>query len=64
MEINPKDFPGGFDVTGQMYQSTKRFKQHFSQNNACFAFNINLWRGSVWGILANGKRKLLKQVFN
>lgn len=64
MEINIKDYPGGFDVTGQLYRSTKRFKRHYSMHYAGLAFNINLWRGSVWGILPNGKRKLLKRVFN
>lgn len=46
----------GIDVYG------KRFRIHTS--SAMHAFGINLWRGSVWKILENGKRKLLKRVYN
>lgn len=40
----------------------KRFR--FTYNNAMWAFGINLWKGSVWGVLDNGKRKLLKRAYN
>jgi hypothetical protein len=54
-------YPGGFDVTGVCVDGS-RFKQHHS--NVCMAFGINLWRGSVWGVKADGKRTKLKSVYN
>lgn len=50
-----------FIVTGKT-TSGKRFK--LTYRNALSAFGINLWRGSVWGLLPNGKRKLLKRIMN
>ncbi len=32
--------------------------------SAGHADGINLWLGSVWGVRADGTRKLLKRVFN
>lgn len=50
-------------VTGLLYNSNKRFRR--SVNLAAFALSINLWRGSVWGVRKdNGKKKLLKRVYN
>lgn len=46
----------GVDVYG------KRFKLVYS--NFIQATCINLYRGSLWGVKADGTRKLLKQVFN
>lgn len=51
-----------FIITGLYYQSTRRFSLRCSI--AYQAYHINLWRGSVWGVLSSGKRKLLKRVFN
>ena len=47
-------------VTG-VDRNGKRFRKEFSEPR--WAFGINLWRGSVWGLL-NGKRKLLNRVYN
>jgi len=43
----------GVDVYG------KRFK--IVTDNAIHAFGINLFRGSVWEVDKNGKRKLLRR---
>jgi len=56
-----KDFVR-FDVTGVLYHSERRFKQSYT--GYYFAMGINLWRGSVWGVLPSGKRRLLKRVSN
>lgn len=50
-----------FDVTG-VDRNNKRFKKTYSDPR--FAFGINLWRGSVWGVTIEGTRKLLKRVYN
>lgn len=60
--IFASDYPGGFVITGLLYNSTKRFKR--TTHNIYIAFGINLWRGNVWGIDKNGKRKRLKSVWN
>lgn len=64
MEIIFSDYKG-FVVTG-VDTSGKRFKSSHSSNTqgAMTAFSTNLWQGSVWGILKDGKRKLLKRVYN
>ena len=54
-------FTGGFDVTGELVNGGK-FKHHYTMIGMAMA--INLWRGSVWGVLPNGTRKLLKRVYN
>src|SRR6187549_256618 len=54
-------FTGGFQVTGQMVRGG-RFSHHYTMIGMAMA--VNLWRGSVWGILPNGKRQLIKRVFN
>ena len=51
-----------FHVTGISF-SGRRFKRMtFGSFKA--ANMINLWKGSVWGVLENGQRKLLKKVYN
>lgn len=50
-----------YDVTG-ITSSGKRFSLRYS--SSALAFGINLWCGSVWGVLPSGKRKLLKRVYN
>ena len=51
-----------FIVTGLFYNSTKRFSNKYNSFNS--AMMINLWNGSVWAELKNGKRKLLKRIKN
>ena len=54
-------------VTGVYYQTNKRFKPKVYENNIAgrlTAFGINLWKGSRWGLLPNGKRVLLQRVYN
>jgi hypothetical protein len=52
-----------FVVTGRLYNSNKRFKHVYSDWRT--ANMINLWNGSVWGILkSTGKRVRLKTVYN
>lgn len=65
MEINIEDYTG-FIVTGRLYRSNKRFKLSYSGNQAGFstANSINLWNGTMYGLLPNGKRKILKKVIN
>ena len=46
----------GVDVTG------KRFK--IVTNNRIHAEGINLWRGTKWEVLPNGKRKILVRIWN
>ena len=50
-----------FVVTGVLYNRTKRFR--ITTDSALYADAINLWRGSVW-IVKDGKRKLIKRVWN
>lgn len=45
----------GVDVRG------KRFRLQYDR--LFYALSINLWRGSVWSVY-NGKRKLIKRVYN
>ncbi len=55
-----------FHVTG-VDTNGKRFKLTFTGNHAgaMIALSINLYHGSVWGVLFdNGKRRLLKRVYN
>ena len=61
MKINIANF-SEFIVTGTEVRG-KRFRHRYT--NAMYAFGINLWRGSVWGIRRdNGRRQLLKRVVN
>lgn len=56
----------GFEVTG-VDRRGSRFKKSYDNSTAgaMTAFGINLWNGSVWGILkSNGKRKRLRRVVN
>lgn len=56
----------GFVVTG-ITTNGKRFRLTYKADKPGFytAMGINLYRGNVWGIRAdNGKRKLLKNVWN
>ena len=51
-----------FEVTGMM-RGGKRFKPlKFSSFKT--ASMINLYQGSIWGVQENGKRKLLRRVYN
>lgn len=64
MEIDLDDY-SSFLVTGLYHGSrNRRFKLNYSGNAAGYstAMNINLWKGSVYGLLKNGKRKLIKRV--
>jgi len=51
-----------FVVTGLLYNSNKHFKP-MTFSNWRHANSINLWRGHVW-LLRNGKRTLIKSVYN
>lgn len=60
-EINPADY-SAFIITGTD-RNGKRFKLTYS--NALYAFSINLYKGSVYGVrISDGKRELLKRVVN
>ena len=50
-----------FRVTG-LDRNNKRFVLESSNYN--YVMMINLWQGSVWAVLENGKKKLLKRVSN
>jgi hypothetical protein len=50
-----------YKVTG-VDKNGKRFK--IETNSRIYAFGINLWRGSVWGLQENNKWKLLERIFN
>ena len=65
MEINIGDF-SSFIVTGRYYNSNRRFRMSYSGNYAGFktADSINLWNGTMYGLLPNGKRKVIKRVYN
>jgi len=52
-----------FVVTGTTVYG-KRFRKQFDGSAHLYTFGINLWNGSVWGVLPNGKRKLLKRASN
>lgn len=49
-------------VTGITNHTGHRFS--IKTDNAMHAMGINLWRGNVWGVLPNGKKKLIKRVWN
>ena len=52
-----------FIVTGNYYNSTRKFRLEYSQ--WMMANGINLWNGRIWGVLkSTGKRVLLKTVTN
>jgi hypothetical protein len=53
----------GFQLTGTD-RSGRRFKRTYGPDGAQWAFGVNLWRGTVWGILPNGSRKALRRVCN
>lgn len=65
-KIREKNIPIGqiykYVVTGKLYNSNKRFINKY--DSFYQAMDINLWNGSVWAELNNGKRKLLKRVTN
>ena len=48
-----------FRITGKD-RSGKRFV--IESSSYAYACMINLWSGSVWAVLENGKKKLLKRV--
>lgn len=64
MEINVKDYIR-FEVTGVTVDG-RRFKRTFPATVAggMTAFGINLWNGSVWGVLPSGRRARLSRVVN
>ena len=51
-----------FHVTGTKING-KRFNV-LKFNSYTVANSINLYKGSVWGVQENGKRKLIKRVYN
>ena len=62
-EINTADY-SAFIITGTETNG-KRFRIQYGPNAARFAFAVNLFRGSVFGVrIADGKRELLKRVSN
>ena len=51
-----------FEVTGMM-RGGRRFKPlRFSSFTS--ASMINIYSGSIWGVTEDGKRKLLRRVYN
>lgn len=52
----------GYRVTGVLYNSKRRFTLNFK--TLLEATSINLWNGSIWAILENGKKKLIRRVIN
>lgn len=64
-DYNLSDF-NKFVVTGRYYRSNKRFSSTYDGNAQGYAtaMCINLWNGSVYGVLPTGKRVLLKRVYN
>ena len=60
--VNSEDYTS-FIVTGKTTDN-KRFSRTFNTNQVRYAFSINLWSGSVWGVRkSNGKRHLLNRVY-
>lgn len=59
-----KDFVK-FDVTG-IDKNSKRFKLTYpgTANGYATANCINIYKGTMWGVLPSGKRILLKTVVN
>tara|TARA_R110000803_G_scaffold31854_1_gene70609 strand:+ start:1424 stop:1585 length:162 start_codon:yes stop_codon:yes gene_type:complete len=51
-----------YEITGVLYRSNERFK--IVTSSLQHAMGINLWRGSVWEVNEDGKRKLIKEVTN
>jgi hypothetical protein len=60
--IDPADY-SSFVVTGVKCNG-QRFKLCYGPKGLSTALSINLWRGSVWGVLPTGRRELLKRVYN
>lgn len=50
-----------YHITG-VDRRGKRFK--IVTNNRIHAEGINLWRGTKWEVLPNGKRKILVRIWN
>ena len=62
-EIDIMDY-SAFIVTG-LDRKGRRFRLSYGQDAARFAFAINIWRGTVWGVrIKDGKREQLKVVLN
>ena len=53
-----------FVVTGFYYNSNKRFRNVYDGTLQSYKQTtmINLWKGKVWGITEEGKRKLIRSV--
>ena len=61
MKIIPSDFTS-YVITGKLVNG-KRFRK--TAVSILYAFGINLWNGSVWGIRKDtGRRQLLRRVYN
>lgn len=58
--IDPKDYVE-YHVTGLTVHGTrfKRVYQHLG-----WAWGVNLYNGSLWGVRPDGTRKLLKRAYN
>jgi hypothetical protein len=52
-----------FVVTGVYAYSNRRFAP-IHTDSYIHAMSINLWKGTVWVVLPNGKRKKIKEVWN
>jgi len=68
INVNPSDYTK-FIVTGILPINGRRFRKIYScKDNPkgawMTAVMTNLWKGSIFGILPNGKRKVLKRVYN
>ena len=51
-----------FEVTGKLRNGSRFKKMTFSSLMA--ASMINLYSGSIWGVTEDGKRKLIRRVYN
>jgi hypothetical protein len=51
-----------YEITGVLYQSTRRFK--IVSTSLAYALGINLWRGTVWACHADGTRRIVNRVYN
>jgi len=49
-----------FIIIGKMSSKSKRFTKRHTDYRYTQA--IKLYRGNIWGVLANGKRELIKSV--
>lgn len=62
LKLHKKHYPSlhaNYIITG-IDRSGKRFKPIYTNTPQCY----NIWRGTVWKQLENGKRKLLYRIYN